>query len=248
VIEQTHQLGSAVWSEQDSEKFIDLGRYFVPDREEQLRIICDLVPPALGSHHVVDLCGGEGFLSKALAERHPRRWVHIFDGSSAMLKRATRLLTPYESRIDVQVFDLAATDWRKFPWPVHAAVSSLAIHHLDDRQKQILFRDVAKTLTPGGAFLIADLVRPTTTLGVGVAAQLWDQAVQKRALVLDGDLKAFEHFKGTHWNMYSDPEPDPIDKPSPLLDQLKWLEDAGLVDVDVFWMNAGHVIFGGFRA
>jgi tRNA (cmo5U34)-methyltransferase len=246
--EQAHQLGSAVWSEQDSEKFIDLGRYFVPDREEQLRIICDLVPPVSGSHHVVDLCGGEGLLSKALVERDPRRRVHIFDGSPAMLERAARLLTPYKNRIDVQVFDLTATDWREFPWPVHAAVSSLAIHHLDDRQKQILFRDVVKTLTPGGAFLIADVVQPTTRFGVGVAARLWDQAVEKRALVLDGDLKAFEHFKETHWNMYSDPEPDPIDKPSPLLHQLKWLEEAGLIDVDVFWMNAGHAIFGGFRA
>ena len=30
-----------------------------------------------------------------------------------------------------------------------------------------------------------------------------------------------------------------------LRDQLKWLEQAGFVDVDVFWMQAGHALFGG---
>ena len=182
---------SVGWSEQDSSIFIDLGHYFVPEREEQVRIICDLIPPIADAHHVVDLCGGEGLLSLALLERHPQRRVHIFDGSRAMLARAARLLKQHEDRVDVQIFDLAATDWRKFPWPIHAAVSSLGIHHLDDRQKQRLFLDIANMLAPGGVFIIADVIRPTTELGAAVAARLWDQAVQKRALMFDGDLQAF---------------------------------------------------------
>ena len=43
----------------------------------------------------------------------------------------------------------------------------------------------------------------------------------------------------------SESEPDSIDKPSPLFDQLKWLDKAGFTDVDVFWMKVGHAIFGG---
>jgi SAM-dependent methyltransferase len=245
--EQGYILAPDAWNEQDSKKFIDFGRYFVPSREEQLRIIGELIPPNVAPHHVVELCGGEGLLSRALLERDPWCHVHLFDGSEAMLERASSLLSRYRDRMDVHAFDLAARGWRQFAWPVHAAVSSLAIHHLDDSQKQVLFNDIAKALAPGGAFIIADLVRPTTRLGVGVAARLWDQAVQNQSLTLAGDLRAFEHFKETHWNYYSDPEPDPVDKPSPLLDQLKWLEQAGLVDVDVFWMNAGHAIFGGYK-
>jgi hypothetical protein len=45
--------------------------------------------------------------------------------------------------------------------------------------------------------------------------------------------------------MYRYPDQDGIDKPSRLLDQLKWLEQAGFADVDVFWMQAGHALFGG---
>ena len=46
---------------------------------------------------------------------------------------------------------------------------------------------------------------------------------------------------------YSDPAPDPIDQPSALLDQLKWLEAAGLRNVDVHWLMAGHAIFSGVK-
>jgi hypothetical protein len=48
--------------------------------------------------------------------------------------------------------------------------------------------------------------------------------------------------------MYRYFDPDDIDKPSRLLDQLKWLEQAGFADVDVYWMLAGHAIFGGRKA
>lgn len=41
--------------------------------------------------------------------------------------------------------------------------------------------------------------------------------------------------------------PDPIDQPSALFDQIKWLEAAGLTSVDVHWLKAGHAIFSGFK-
>ncbi len=41
--------------------------------------------------------------------------------------------------------------------------------------------------------------------------------------------------------------PDESDKPSPLYHQLQWLEQAGFVAVDCFWMQAGHAVYGGFK-
>jgi tRNA (cmo5U34)-methyltransferase len=48
--------------------------------------------------------------------------------------------------------------------------------------------------------------------------------------------------------MYRYFNPQDIDQPARLYDQLRWLEQAGFCDVDVFWMQAGHAIFGGRKA
>lgn len=231
------------WTEADSEYFIDVGRYFVPDREVQIDTICDLIPDVIEGAHVVELCCGEGLLSRALLERLPGATVHAFDGSAAMLAKASTALASFGGRFDPRPFDIFDAGWRKFPWRPHAVVSSLAIHHLDGPQKRQLYEDVARALAPGGVFVIADLVEPTTPEGRGVAAKAWDDAVRAQALALDGDLAAFERFLADNWNYYSDPDPDPVDKPSPLYAQLGWLEAAGLKDADVHWLKAGHAIF-----
>ena len=143
------------WSEDTSNRFVDYGDYFVPEREAQIDTICGLVPE-IPIKHAVELCCGEGLLSAALIE-------------------------------------------------------------------------------------------PESLLGRDVAARGWDDAVHRRSLELNGDLKAFELFRDDAWNYFSDPEPDPIDRPPALLDQLKWLEAAGLGDVDVHWLKAGHAIFSGVK-
>jgi hypothetical protein len=37
------------WSEAISQQFIDYGRYFVPAREQQIELLCNLVLPADGT-------------------------------------------------------------------------------------------------------------------------------------------------------------------------------------------------------
>lgn len=238
------------WGDENTRTFIDYGRYFVPDRSTQIATICDLVPPADGPCHVLDLCCGEGLLSGALLRRLPTATVHGYDGSATMLEQARRNLHAFGERFQAVPFDLAAAEWRRLPWQAHAVVSSLAIHHLDDALKQQLFRDVHDVLAPGGALVIADVVQPADPLGVAVAAEAWDEAVRRQALSIDGNDEAFAAFERERWNMYRYPETDPIpyDKPSRLFDQLRWLDEAGFTGVDAYWMQAGHAIFGGRKA
>lgn len=239
----------AGWSEATSNRFVDYGDYFVPERETQIETVCGLIPaPLPGRHqHVVEICCGEGLLSAALLARHGDITIHAYDGSPTMLAKTAERLNGYAGRFKTREIDIAADDWRRFPWPVRAFVSSLAVHHLDGPGKQALFADLAAALAPGGALVIADLIEPETALGRDTAARGWDDAVRGRSLELDGDLAAFEFFRDDAWNYYSDPSPDPIDQPSALFDQLKWLEAAGLERVDVHWLKAGHAIFSGVK-
>ena len=234
------------WDESSSRDFIDLGRFFVPEREEQIEAVLALIP-APGDGLLVDLCCGEGLLSRALLERFPRARVLALDLSPAMLAQARTTCSAYEGRFATRPFDLADRSWRAFSEPVHAFVSSLAIHHLDGDGKRRLYRDLAAALAPGGALVIADLVLPANPAAQALAAKAWDDAVRRRSLELSGGLEPYERFREMQWNLWAETEPDPIDKPSPLLDQLRWLEEAGLNGVDVCWMKAGHAVFGGRR-
>jgi tRNA (cmo5U34)-methyltransferase len=240
------QIGQPGWDETDSREFIDLGRFFVPDREEQIAAVLGMIPDP-GEGLLVDLCCGEGLLSRALRERFPRARVLAMDLSPAMLEQARAALAGHGDRFTTQAFDLADRSWRTFPEPVHAFVSSLAIHHLDGAGKRQLFADLAAALIPGGVLVIADLVEPATAAARELAARAWDDAVRRRSQELAGHPGPWEKFRAERWNFYADPEPDPIDQPSRLLDQLRWLEAAGLAAVDVYWMKAGHAVFGGVR-
>ena len=127
--------------------------------------------------------------------------------------------------------------------PVDAVISSLAIHHLEGPQKQVLFKNIHQNLTPGGIFIIADVLEVVGPAGKKLAAEEWDHAVHQRALEIDGDDKAFNFFITEGWNMHRYLDPEDIDKPSTIFSQLKWLEEAGFTDIDVNWLFAGHAIF-----
>ncbi len=232
------------WDETSSRDFIDLGRFFVPEREEQIAAVLDLIPDP-GDGLLVDLCCGEGLLSRALLEHFPQARVLAMDLSPAMLAQARVTCASASDRFATRPFDLADRSWRTFSEPVRAFVSSLAIHHLDGDGKRQLYRDLAAALAPGGALVIADLVLPATPAAPARAAKAWDDAVRRRSLELSGGLGPYEKFREMQWNLWAETEPDPIDKPSTLLDQLRWLEEAGLTGVDVCWMKAGHAVFGG---
>jgi len=233
------------WSEETSRTFIDYGRYFVPERDYQMRPMVALLSYLDGSCAVLELCCGEGLLAEALLDAYPNITVQGLDGSIEMLARARERLARFGDRFQCRAFDLASADWRKPDMPVHAVVSSLCIHHLAGPQKQVLFSDVYRMQMGGGIFVIADIVEQSSEEGRRVAAETWDEAVRKRSLELDRNTRAFEFFKRERWNTFRYLDLEDIDKPSPLFDQLKWLESAGFMDVDVHWMLAGHAVFSG---
>lgn len=183
------------WDERNSADFIDYADVFVPDRAGQVAAICDLIPPPRSAGHMVELCCGEGMLAEALLARFPSCVVHGFDGSPTMLDAARERLSQFGQRFDPHQFDLAERGWRQLPWPCDAVVSSLAIHHLTDEEKQQLFHDVYTLLAPGGVFIIADVVQPRSALAEALAAHSYDAIVREQSLQAYGDLRGYEQFR-----------------------------------------------------
>ncbi len=238
------------WSEKTSADFIAYGRFFNPERERQFEVIGDLVAVAIDGETaplIVDLCCGAGDLAAHVLARFPAARYLAFDGSPAMLAETARQCAPFHGRLATQQFDLNSDTWRSLKDRPRAIVSSLAVHHLDGNGKRTLFRDACRLLAPGGAFILADIMRPTSPAGFTVAADAYERAVADRSLRECGDLRMLDKLKELKWNYFRYPDNEPIDEPSTIAEHSIWMEEAGFRCVDLHWAMAGHAIVSGMR-
>ena len=217
----------------------------VPSRAEQIATLLTLCPfQQDDSFRAVELGAGEGHLSQALLELFPNASVLALDGSFEMLELARARLGRFGARGRTDTFDLKSEDWLPAVDGADLVISSLCLHHLNDDGKRSLFAALKLRLSERGALLIADLVAPRRAEAKRLFAETWDHAAEQQSLSETGSGELFDLFVDTEWNIYR--YPDPMDTPSPLFDQLQWLESAGFHGVDCFWMRAAHAIYGGF--
>lgn len=239
-------MSDARWTESDSRSFLDYGDLFVPDREVQVDAVCSLVDPGVGTGEVVELCCGDGSLAEALLERHPGCRVIGLDGSTAMLEAARIRLAGSGGRFRTGFFELAGREWRSRYRDCSAVVSSLAVHHLRDAEKRQLFGDLTAMLAPRGVFVLADVMQPTAPAARALAANQWDEAVDRRSLARYGDTRGSEAFRRLRWNAFRYPDTD-VDHLATLSQHLAWLQAAGFDPVEVVWAHAGHAVLASVR-
>lgn len=239
------------WSETDSHLFLNVAEIFVPARAEQISTLLQLLPAEAGEECiVVELGAGEGLLAEAVLENFPHCHYIALDGSEAMRSRMQQRLERFGERLEIRAFDLAETAWRaELPAQVRCVLSSLCVHHLDGSGKRRLFHDMFKHLESGGALLLADLVLPMDQRIASFFAHQYDKIIREQSLELRGDLSGYEEFQQQTWNYfrYDYGKPDLYDQPSPLSDQLRWLQEVLFSVVDCYWMRAGHAIYGGYK-
>lgn len=237
---------SESWSEEESALYRELAAGAVPARAEQIATLLALIPRrASDPFRVLELGSGQGMLGYAVLETFPRARLHALDGSVSMREEASRRLAPFEDRCSITAFDLSSTEWHHALGGVDVVLSSLCLHHLDGEKKRLLFAEVHRRLASDGALLVADLVEPQRAEARELFASSWDWEVRRRAQAHRGSTRLFERFLKERWNYYR--FPDPVDRPSPLYAQLRWLDEAGFSVVDCFWLRAGHAVYGGYK-
>ena len=83
------------------------------------------------------------------------------DLTPKMLNKAKKTNIKYQNRISYKEFKLEDLEWRNEFKNINAVTCSLSIHHLNLKEKEKLFIDIYKILNSGGAFIIADLIKPS---------------------------------------------------------------------------------------
>lgn len=236
------------WDATAANNFVSMADIIIPQRRSQYDLLGDLVPfGADEPFHFIDMGCGEGLLSAALLERFAQSIGHASDVAEEMLTKAGPTLAPYSHRVHLSCHNMHDPDYLNHiaPGPVGLITSSLAVHHCDDAEKQSLYRAAFEKLTSPGAFLIVDVVKPTSPQAVQLNKKHWQRIIRQQSIELTGSEEAFGKYEQIPIRFYDSPATE--DKPATLSDNLQWLFGAGFQGVDCFWRTCGFALFGGYK-
>ncbi|HWN31226.1 MAG TPA: class I SAM-dependent methyltransferase [Pseudonocardia sp.] len=148
---------------------------YVADREERFAVLSDIVAAAVAgvpNPLVVDLGCGPGSLAARLSRRLPGATFVGVDADPLLLAMAR---SHYGSVATWVEADLADPSWADaLPGPIHAAVSTTALHWLLPDRLAALYGVLAERTAPGGVFANGDHLALAddglTSLGEAVGA------------------------------------------------------------------------------
>jgi tRNA (cmo5U34)-methyltransferase len=137
----------------DPGSYLALMRAEVPDYEE----LQEQAAGATGTDasRILELGTGTGETARRVLARHPRASLVGIDASSLMLAHARSALPA--GRVSLSV---ARLEDRLPGGPFDLVVAVLAVHHLEGPGKAELFSRVSDALSPGGRFVLGDVVVP----------------------------------------------------------------------------------------
>lgn len=199
----------------------------VPYYQKQNSLMMDLIPfERRASFKALDLGSGPGVLSRLLLDTFPNAQAVAFDISPLMLETCKKKLWAYPNRATFLRGDFMKED---FGDGYDVVFTGLVLHHTDDAGKRVFFKNVIARMKPGGVLLSRDIVRGTSLRLSEEYEKLW--GLYMRAQGEDGALW-YSKFQAK-------------DLPASVEDQLKWLREAGFIDVDCHWRYLNFAITGG---
>lgn len=171
------------------------------------------------SVRVLDVGGGYGVFAAEILDEWPRAHVVVHDFSIPMTDQARTRLTMFGDRVSFCYGDLREADWfAGAGGPFDAVVSSIAIHNVRDPSIiRRVFTDIAQLVEPGGCFIDVDFVAVPGLLAGGAYG--------------NGRRSAFSS----------------ADEPATLVNQLRWLTEAGFDEVDCLWKEGPEACLAAFR-
>ncbi len=236
----------SAWAHKEfSGKYIEKADIYIPERRKMISLFSSYLAaffPGAKEIRVLDLGCGDGVLTaEILSQGGQGRTIipTLVDGSEDMLHRAGERLGPSGiiSYVHASFHDLIKD--RATLGSFDFCMSSHAIHHLCMEEKIALFRFIYRHLEEGGCFMNADVVLPPSEGLQAWYFTLWKEAMQQ---MMDREGVSDETPEDV-LSRYLDPES--MNRPDTLGEQLAALKEAGFRDVDCYCKGGIFAVFGG---
>ena len=210
----------------DYESFM---RRIVPGYDLQTRLLVDLIPfDASAPIRVLDLGSGPGILSALVLGRYPNAKVVAFDLTEEMLASARERCGRFAERFSTVAGDYAVDD---FGSRYDLVVAGLTLHHLDDRQRRVVFRRLYAALTDRGVFLAREVVADDDPFVASRHYRFWRAFMTEHGE--DGDYWFRKHQSKDH--------------PASVERQMAWLRDVGFPHVACHWRYMNFAVLSAHK-
>ena len=176
---------------------------------------------------ILDIGAGTGLFSSFLLEKYPNAKITLIDLSEKMIDISKKR---FKGNPNVHYIIDDYTE-HKFTNSFDIIISSLSIHHLNDSEKEKLYKKIFSILNSDGVFVNSDQVLGHTPFIEKMYRGDWVQKIESSGLTRSELEAAYERTK--------------LDKMATLDKQLTWLKESGFKDVDCVYKYFNFVVMYG---
>ncbi|MCB7480823.1 class I SAM-dependent methyltransferase [Christiangramia sediminis] len=174
---------------------------------------------------VLDLGCGNGNISSQLVPYFPNATYTLVDASTEMINLCRHKFKDHNFIYHNNYFK----DFSFNKDSYDLIVAGFSLHHLEDKEKQSIFKDIYSSLKQGGIFSYSDLMISKTNPEHPKILEEWHSFVN--ISFPDGEKWKWimEHY-------------DAFDKPTDYNIQIEWMKNAGFDDIQILY-NQGYWIY-----
>lgn len=202
-----------------SSDYTEMLARLVPRYREMLWMILDYVPKDLNPKRIVDLGCGTGNLSEGILNQYPEAEVLAVDLSESILKEASLRLKNYPN---ITYLNKDFNQLHLEDNSIDLIVSSIAIHHLTDIQKEKLLKKIYAWLSPNGVIIFGDQFSGST-------AARYLQHMDNWKLTSEG-----KNVPESEWKLWMEHQEN-HDYHTTVENYFNWCKQIGFKNSDVVW-------------
>ena len=222
-------------------EFIENADMYILERQKLFAIMKSLYKHFLTDNNktikILELGCGDGRVTHELLQIDANLEGTLIDGSSEMIENAKNRLKSYQGLKFIQTTFQELVNSNPLSENFDFVVSSLAIHHLQEEEKKVLFEYVYNHLNSDGFFLNIDVVRAPTEILESWYLKLWKEWIMENEIKTN-QLESFQNIPDQYKN-------NPDNNPDTLENQLKLLKSVGFSNVDCYYKYGIFSVYGG---
>lgn len=202
-----------------SSEYTEMLERLVPRYREMLWMILDYIPKELKPKRIVDLGCGTGNLSEGIANQYPDAELIAVDLSTSILDEAAKRLKKY-SNINYLNEDFNTLEFEA--GSIDLIVSSIALHHLTDPQKETLLKKIYTWLSPNGVLIFGDQFAGSTDARYQQHMSNWKRSSEGK------------NVPPSEWKLWMEHQ-EKHDFHTPVENYFNWCRENGFQNTDVVW-------------